>query len=131
MQTLSMVAAAGTTSPPGGGNDWINGGLGNDILSGGTGFDTFFFGHLHDADVIQDFGPSDKIDLGEGIDLYFVTETRSGVRIATVDLDYTEDLVQGSIVLSGVTVAEWVSWGGAFGPNGYSVDSFSSGDLIV
>ena len=113
----------------GGGNDWINGGLGNDILSGGSGSDTFFFGHLHDADVIQDFGPNDKIDLGEGIDLYFVTETASGVRIATVDSQYTEDLVQGSIVLSGVTSAEWVSWGGAPpSPNGYSVDS--SGYLI-
>jgi Ca2+-binding RTX toxin-like protein len=115
----------------GGGDDWINGGLGNDILNGGKGFDTFFFGRLHDADVIEDFGPLDTIDLGDGIDLYFTTEVASGVRIATVDLDYTADLVQGSIILNGVTVDEWVSWGGAFGSDAFYVSTYSSGTLIV
>jgi Ca2+-binding RTX toxin-like protein len=113
----------------GGGDDWINGGLGNDFLSGGNGSDTFFFGHLHDADVIEDFGPGDTIVLGDGIDLYFTTEVASGVRIATVDLDHTADLVQGSIILNGVTVDEWTSWGGAFGSNGFYVSD--SGTLIA
>jgi hypothetical protein len=116
----------------GGGNDLIIGGLGNDILNGGSGFDRFFFGHQHGADVVQDFGPSDTIDLGEGIDHYFVTEVWSGVRIATVDWQDTADPVQGSIVLSGVSMAEWVTWGGAFGsPGGYSVSALDSGTLIV
>lgn len=116
----------------GGGNDLIIGGLGNDILNGGPGNDRFFFGRQHEADIIEDFGPNDIIDLGEGIDHYFVTEVWNGVRIATVDWDYTADLVQGSIVLNGVTRDEWESWGGAFGsPNGYSMSSFSSETLIV
>jgi Ca2+-binding RTX toxin-like protein len=105
----------------GGGNDTITGGLGNDILAGAAGADAFFFGHLHDADVIQDFSEEDGIILGGGIDHYFVTEVWNGVRIATVDFDYTADVVQGSVVLVGVTPAEWVSWGGLFGnPAGYA-----------
>jgi hypothetical protein len=120
------------TIKAGGGNDVIIGGLGNDLLWGEGGSDTFEFGRLHDADVIYDFGPKDKILLSGGIDHYFVTEVWNGVRIATVDWDYTADLVQGSIVLHGVTKAEWLSWGGAFGnPNGYSVSSDSSGLLII
>jgi RTX calcium-binding nonapeptide repeat (4 copies) len=120
------------TIKAGGGNDVIIGGLGNDLLWGEGGSDTFEFGHLHDADVIYDFGRYDTIDLSGGIDHYFVTEVWNGVRIATVDWDYTADLVQGSIVLHGVTKAEWLSWGGAFGdPNGYSVGSPSSGLLII
>ncbi len=116
----------------GGGNDFIDGGLGNDILNGGSGNDTFFFGRLHDADIVTDFGPNDTLDLGGGIYHYFVTEVWNGIRIATVDWDYTADLVQGSIVLNGVTRAEWESWGGSFGnPNGYSVSSNSSGMLII
>jgi Ca2+-binding RTX toxin-like protein len=116
----------------GGGNDFIDGGLGNDILNGGSGNDTFFFGRLHDADIITDFGPDDTLELGGGIDHYFVTEVWNGIRIATVDWDYTADIVQGSIVLNGVTRAEWESWGGSFGnPNGYSVSSYGSGMLIV
>jgi Ca2+-binding RTX toxin-like protein len=116
----------------GDGNDRLVGELGNDILNGGKGSDRFLFGHLHDADIIEDVSPIDTIDLTGGIDHYFVTEEWSGVRIATVDWDYEADLVQGSIVLSGVTVAEWKSWGGAFGdPGGYSVSSYSSGTLIV
>jgi Ca2+-binding RTX toxin-like protein len=115
----------------GAGDDWINGGLGNDILNGGKGFDTFFFGHLHDADIIEDFGPGDTIDLGDGIDLYFTTMVASGVRIATVDLDHTADPVQGSIILNGVTEAEWTSWGGAFGENAFYVGNYDSGTLIV
>jgi Ca2+-binding RTX toxin-like protein len=106
----------------GDGNDRIVGELGNDILNGGTGYDRFVFGHLHDADIIEDFSQYDFIDLTQGIDHYFVTEVSSGVRIATVDWDYKADVVQGSIVLNGVTVDEWTSWGGAFGdPAGYSV----------
>jgi Ca2+-binding RTX toxin-like protein len=116
----------------GSGNDRVVGQLGNDILNGGSGYDRFVFGHLHDADIIQDFGPRDKIDLTQGIDHYFVTKVSSGVRIATVDWGYKADLVQGSIVLQGVTVEEWTSWGGAFGnPGGYSVSDYSSGMLIV
>ena len=61
-----------------------------------------------------------------------MTKVSSGVRIATVDWDYKADLVQGSIVLQGVTVEEWKSWGEAFGnPGGYSVSDYSSGLLIV
>jgi hypothetical protein len=58
------------------------------------------------------FDPNDTIDLGEGIDSYFVSqeEVTDWVRIATVDFDYTADLVQGSIVLAGVTLDEWTSW---------------------
>ena len=104
-----------------GGNDTIVGGLGNDILVGGSGSDTFLFGHLHDADRIQDFGPNDTVVLDDGIDHYFITEVWNGIRIATVDFDYTADRVQGSIVLVGVTAAEWVSWGGSYAePGGYN-----------
>jgi hypothetical protein len=116
----------------GGGDDLIIGGLGNDLLWGGGGSDTFRFGHLHDADVIYDFGPEDIIELSGGIDHYFVTEIWNGVRIATVDWNYTSDLVQGSIVLNGVTKAEWLSWGGLFGdPNGYNGSSYASGIMIL
>jgi Ca2+-binding RTX toxin-like protein len=116
----------------GDGNDRIVGELGNDILNGGIGYDRFVIGHLHDADIIEDFGPNDTIDLTQGIDHYFVTKVSSGVRIATVDWDYEADLVQGSIVLNGVTVEEWKSWGGAFGNSaGYSVSRYWSDDLIV
>lgn len=105
----------------GGGNDYIIGNLGNDILNGGKGYDTFFFGHLHDADTIEDFTKGDFIALGGGIDHYFITEESNGIRIATVDWQYEADLVQGSIVLYGVTGAQWRSWGGDYGnPYGYS-----------
>jgi Ca2+-binding RTX toxin-like protein len=107
----------------GDGNDLLIGGLGNDILAGGSGADTFSCGHLHDADTIQDFRFGDLIALREGIDRYFVTREWNGIRIATVDLDYTADLVQGSITLLGVTGAQWVSWGGQYGaPGGYVGD---------
>jgi Ca2+-binding RTX toxin-like protein len=116
----------------GGGRDLITGGLGNDILNGGSGGDTFRFGFQHDADVIEDFGRYDVVDLTDGIERYFVTEVWNGIRIATVDAEYTADPVQGSIVLHGVTRAEWQSWGGAFGnPGGYAVSSLSSGTLII
>jgi Ca2+-binding RTX toxin-like protein len=116
----------------GDGNDVITGGLGNDFLTGGEGADRFYFGHLHDADVILDFGPNDKIDLDASIDRYFVTKVWNGIRIATVDDDHTADPVQGSIVLSGVTIEEWKSWGGAYGSaSGYDANGISSGTLII
>jgi Ca2+-binding RTX toxin-like protein len=111
----------------GSGKDIIIGGLGNDLLDGGRGDDTFFFGEYHDADNIYNFSrtpstatvPSnmDVIDLGEGIDAYLVTEESRGIRIATVDQDITieNDPVYGSIVLNGVSLAQWQSWGGLLG----------------
>jgi Ca2+-binding RTX toxin-like protein len=105
----------------GSGNDIIIGGLGNDLLDGGRGNDTFFFGEYHDADNIYNFsrsaGNMDVIDLGEGIDAYRVTKVWNGIRIATVDQDVLleNDPVYGSIVLNGVSVAQWQSWGGQLG----------------
>jgi hypothetical protein len=105
----------------GSGNDTIIGGLGNDLLDGGRGNDTFFFGEYHDADNIYNFsrsaGNMDVIDLGQGIDAYKVTTVSNGIRIATVDQDIPieNDPVYGSIVLNGVSLAQWQSWGGQLG----------------
>jgi RTX calcium-binding nonapeptide repeat (4 copies) len=103
------------------GNDIIIGGLGNDLLDGGGGNDTFSFGAYHDADNVYNFsrttGNMDVIVLGEGIDAYRVTQEWNGIRIATVDRDISveNDPVYGSIVLNGVSLAQWQSWKGQLG----------------
>ena len=101
------------------GNDLLVGELGNDILNGGWGNDRFYFGRLHDADVIQDFnrasGDKDSIILANGIDSYVASVQWNGIRIATIDREWTRDQVQGSIVFSGVTEQEWRAWGGSIG----------------
>jgi hypothetical protein len=105
----------------GDGNDIIIGGLGNDLLDGARGNDTFFFGSYHDADNVYNFsrsaGNMDVIDLGDGIDAYLVTEAWNGIRIATVNraVPLENDPVYGSIVLNGVSAAQWQSWGGQLG----------------
>jgi hypothetical protein len=105
----------------GSGNDIITGGLGNDLLDGGRGNDTFLFGEYHDADNIYNFSQSagnmDVIVLGEGIDAYVVTEVWNGIRIATVDqnIPVENDPIYGSIVLNGVSRAQWETWGGQLG----------------
>jgi Ca2+-binding RTX toxin-like protein len=118
----------------GSGNDLIKGDLGNDILTGDGGNDRFFFGRLHDADVIQDFrrslGNDDLIVLGDGIDSYVITVEWSGIRIATIDQQWTADPVQGSIVLSGVSEQQWKAWGGRTGYYAYT-PSFNPNPMIV
>jgi hypothetical protein len=105
----------------GSGNDTIIGGLGNDLIDGGHGNDTLFFGSYHDADSVYNFsrsaGNTDVIVLGNGIDEYLVTAEWNGIRIATVNstIPLENDPVYGSIVLNGVSRAQWQSWGGKLG----------------
>ena len=111
----------------GSGNDTIWGGLGNDLLDGGGGDDKFQFGAWHDADNIYNFSRTvgsatvarnmDVIELGDGIDTYGVTQVWNGIRISTYDRDIplANDPVYGSIVLNGVSLTQWQSWGGKLG----------------
>jgi hypothetical protein len=82
-------------------------------MSGGPGDDTFFFasnygfgGFDPDADIIEDFAPGDKIDLGE-IDAsqgaagnqaftFIGTQAFSGSRQLRVEREGGDTIVQGS-----------------------------------
>jgi hypothetical protein len=59
----------------------------------------------------------DVIELGDGIDTYGVTQVWNGIRISTYDRDIplANDPVYGSIVLNGVSLTQWQSWGGKIG----------------
>ncbi|MBX9456256.1 MAG: calcium-binding protein [Rhizobium sp.] len=85
----------------GNGQDELTGGKGKDYLHGGGGADTFIFGNVNEmgkgnkADVIEDFGKGDKIDLsGAGSFSYINDADFSG---SAGELRFEDGLLQGDV----------------------------------